>query len=416
MIWKMIAGRGRGQMSVIERMSQNKYFVLGLLFFAWVLISADKAGMNVAIIVIGRELSLSSQSMGIIISAFFLSYSAMTLLGGIMADRFGHRKVLITIMFIWVIFEGLTGLAWSFTSILVIRFVFGASEGGYAPANSITIAELFPIEQRGRAKALLVSSTMVGVGVGTFATSVILTYFNWRVAFWTYSLAGVFFAVLFYFVLGKYYTNNADAVQTLRKVSLKNTFHPLILQLGLIALGTGIINWGLSAWMPSYWVNVQHVNMIKMGVFTVLPLSLMFVFMQVSGWVLDKYVVGREKYLIFVACLIVAVCLYLMISADNATSALVFLCVLYIAMAVVLTGINVLPLKYLPKDRIGAAIGFVNFGIMAGGVLAPTIMGRLLMIYSGSYIAVFYFSMLMILISGLTSLCLNPRKALLTAK
>ena len=57
----------------------------------------------------------------------------MQIPGGWLADRFGYRKVLISTILVWSIFTVLTGAAWSFLSIIVIRFLFGVGEGSYFP-------------------------------------------------------------------------------------------------------------------------------------------------------------------------------------------------------------------------------------------------------------------------------------------
>ena len=54
-----------------------------------------------------------------------MGYALMQIPGGWLADRFGSRKVIVAAVMAWSIFTALSGLAWSLTSLLLIRFLFG---------------------------------------------------------------------------------------------------------------------------------------------------------------------------------------------------------------------------------------------------------------------------------------------------
>ena len=68
----------------------------------------------------------------------------MQMPGGLLADKYGAKKILLTAVIIWSIFTGLTAVAWSFSALIVIRFLFGIGEGGFQPAASKIIATIFP--------------------------------------------------------------------------------------------------------------------------------------------------------------------------------------------------------------------------------------------------------------------------------
>lgn len=392
----------------------NKYVILVILFLSWVIGTFDKMAINVAAIPITKEFDLTPQLMGMIMSAFFLSYAVMTLLGGIMADKYGHRKVLTTIMGLWSGFTALTGAAWNFYSMVAIRFIFGAAEGGFPPASSVTIAEVFPKEQRGRAKSFLVSASVIGGGFGALVTSIILVAYSWRMAFFVFGILGLILTVLFYIFVRvhKGSAEEADlaAAATATKFSLKSVAKvPMVLQLGLIYFGAGVVNWGLTSWLPSYWVNVQGLSMKQMGAAMVLPAAAMFVFMQVSGFILDKYAAGREKWVLLAGALGVAIFIYLMMGAKTTVEALIYSTLAFTAMAFITSTVFVLPLKYLPMGMIGSATGFINFMQQVAGIVAPTVMGFLLTRFAGSYVPVFYFVIGSVLFSAVIALLIKTK-------
>ena len=392
----------------------NKYVILGILFLSWVIGNFDKVAINVAAIPITKEFDLTPQYMGMIMSAFFLSYSVMTLLGGILADKYGHRKVLTTIMGLWSGFTALTGAAWNFYSMVAIRFIFGAAEGGFGPASSVTVAEVFPKEQRGRAKSFLVSASVIGSGLGALVTTALMVAYSWRMAFFVFGILGLILTVLFYVFIRVHKGSAEEADQAAAaaatKFSLKNVAKvPMVLQLGLIYFGAGVVNWGLTSWMPSYWVNVRALSMLKMGAVMALPAIAMFVFMQVSGFILDKYAAGREKWVLLAGALGVALFIYLMMGASTINEAIIYSVLAFTCMAFISSTVFVLPLKYLPMGMIGSATGFINFMQQVAGIIAPTVMGFLLTRFAGSYVPVFYFVIGSVVFSAAIALLIKTK-------
>jgi sugar phosphate permease len=297
---------------------------------------------------------------------------------------------------------------------VAIRFIFGAAEGGFPPASSVTIAEVFPKEQRGRAKSFLVSASVIGGGFGALVTSIILVAYSWRMAFFIFGILGLVLTVLFYIFIRVHKGSAEEADQaaaaTATKFSLKNVAKvPMVLQLGLIYFGAGVVNWGLTSWLPSYWVNVQGLSMKQMGAAMVLPAAAMFLFMQVSGFILDKYAAGREKWVLLAGALGVALFIYLMMGAKTTVEALIYSTLAFTAMAFITSTVFVLPLKYLPMGMIGSATGFINFMQQVAGIIAPTVMGFLLTRFAGSYVPVFYFVIGSVLFSAVITLLIKTK-------
>ena len=109
--------------------------ILSVLYFGWIISYIDRTVISLAIVQIGEDLSLDASKLGIILSAFFVGYAFMQIPGGWLADRFGSRKVIVAAVVAWSIFTALSGLAWSFISLILIRFLFGIGEGGYPAAS-----------------------------------------------------------------------------------------------------------------------------------------------------------------------------------------------------------------------------------------------------------------------------------------
>ncbi|MGB8461766.1 MAG: MFS transporter, partial [Priestia megaterium] len=178
-----------------------KYVILFLLFLGWSLGNLDRFIINYAILDISKDLHLNASSTGIILSSFFAGYALMQIPGGWLADRFGFKKVITIAVLLWSLFTVFTGMAWSFASIIIIRFLFGLGEGSYFPSASKGIAGWFPQQERSRAMSFLLSSgTIMGVVTPILATQLMQTI-SWRSIFYIIGAIGLVITVLFVFLL-----------------------------------------------------------------------------------------------------------------------------------------------------------------------------------------------------------------------
>src|SRR5215218_8932103 len=99
-----------------------RYGVVGLCMGLAVVTYLDRACIGTLAPHIMRDLSLSKEQMSVIYSAFALAYAAFEIPTAWWADRRGTRLVLTRIVLWWSGFTMLTGTAWSFTSMVVVRF------------------------------------------------------------------------------------------------------------------------------------------------------------------------------------------------------------------------------------------------------------------------------------------------------
>lgn len=146
---------------------------------------------------ISQEFGLTETQVGLILSSFFLSYAIMQPIGGSLADKFGSRKVILVSVVVWPLFTILTGTAWSFLSLIVIRFLFGIGEGSYPSASSVAVAESFSQHERARAKSILTSATTIGSVLATLVAASLSQHFGWQIMFVILGVLGLFLALLY---------------------------------------------------------------------------------------------------------------------------------------------------------------------------------------------------------------------------
>ena len=69
----------------------------------------------------------------------FLTYALFQIPIGSLADKFGPRIVLTASIVAWSVVTALTGLAWSFGSLLVLRLLLGVCESGAFPSAAALV-------------------------------------------------------------------------------------------------------------------------------------------------------------------------------------------------------------------------------------------------------------------------------------
>lgn len=176
----------------------KKYFVLAALFTLSLITYIDRACISVASTPISTELSLSNQAMGAVFSAFALGYAIAQMPGGWLADKFGPRLALSLVVIIWSFFTGLTGAVSSFSAMLAVRFLFGASEAGAFPGSARAIYNWLPATQRGIANGILFSGSRIGAAISFPLLTWMLTKYQWRNSFVILAVVGTVWALLWY--------------------------------------------------------------------------------------------------------------------------------------------------------------------------------------------------------------------------
>lgn len=377
----------------------------------WIVNYLDKLSMNVAIIPIAEEFKLNETQAGLIISVFFLSYAVMQLVGGFLSDKYGARRMILISVLLWSIFTILTGFAWSFISLIAIRLLFGIGEGSFPAASSLAVADNFPKSERGRAKSTLTAATTIGSMISAILAAALITSIGWRNLFFIFGVLGLFLTIVLYFFLKPSESQIKTAVTTTAtKVPLKKLLKmPMLWQLMLMYFGVSIVNWGLTSWMPTFMVKEKNLDMVSMGTLAIIPAFAALIAVVLTGWLIDKFAVGKEKYLIMVGAVIAGISLFFMTSASSITMVVTFQALTSAGCLFATTTILTLPLKYFSHDVIGTATGFMYFGGQVAGAISPFVMGFIITIFGGSYSAAFMFLMVMIIIPIVTAMTLQTR-------
>src|SRR5689334_6260804 len=87
---------------------------------------------------------------GSLATAFLVTYMVAAPLFGWLADRMSRWLLVALSVGVWSLATGGSGLAPTFTILLVTRCLVGIGEAGYGPAAPTLISDLYPLSRRGQ--------------------------------------------------------------------------------------------------------------------------------------------------------------------------------------------------------------------------------------------------------------------------
>ncbi|MFD0828837.1 MFS transporter [Neobacillus sp. M.A.Huq-85] len=388
----------RGQMS-----KKKSNFIFSLLFLGWIVDSLTMYGINIAIIPISKELHLSQTQSGMVISSFWVSSAFMTLFTGWIADKFGSRKVIVIATFIISLFSLLTGMVGSFVAILAMRFILGFGDGGLPTGSGVAITEIYNKDVRARAKSFLLAAQAIGGVLALYITGYIADTWGWRVMFYIVGGVGLVVTLL----LSKYY-NPPKVAKTIQegkipKIRMKHLYTNKTLWVVVIMyFSYSIAQWGLSSWMPSYLEKARGLNLTELGSLSMIPQAVGLASAILTGYLIDKSLAGKQKFIILFCAIISGMCLYLMFKASSIQMVIVYQSIFSLGGSAIAMSILTIPLKYVSENIVGSFMGTMYFSNGLAGIIAPTAMGALIDTFGGSFQAAFIF---LIVALGITIIC-----------
>ncbi len=292
-------------------MSDNSYFpkryfmVMGTFLLA-LLLYVDRICISVAKEPISEALDLSDKQMGWVLAAFSLGYAFFQTPSGILADRFGPRKVLAMIVTIWSAFTALTGAAWNFVSLLIVRFLFGAGEAGAFPGMSRAIYSWIPLKERGIVTGINFSGSRLGAAFSLPAVAWLINDFGWRTTFMVLGCVGVLWALIWFLlfrdnpedhkgisVTEKEYILSTRQDKEADKTKAKIDFGVLIKSKNMwLAMGqyfaSNFTFFFALTWLFPHIKGEYQLETVEAGFYTAIPLVFGALGNWFAGWLMDR--------------------------------------------------------------------------------------------------------------------------------
>jgi MFS family permease len=274
-------------------------FTLALVAVAYL----DRVCISTAAPAIKTELGLRDWQMGLVFSAFTLSYALFEVPSGWFADRFGARLTLTRIVLWWSAMTAATGLVGGFGSLVAVRLLFGVGEAGTFPATARAYARWLPERERGRAFGLAIMMGALGGALTQPLVVFLLGSMSWRYAFAIFGSVGVVWAAAWW----RWFRDDpaehpAVNSEELREIIggggerrareqvpwLELTRNPSLLALCGMYMGA-IYGWYFYlTWLPTYLLRARGFDLQHMGMLAALPLLGVAAGVTLGGWLSDR--------------------------------------------------------------------------------------------------------------------------------
>ncbi len=374
------------------------YWIIGLFVFVNTMICYfDRVNFSVAAPTIMKLFHWDMGILGLAMSMFGVGYILTQIPAGLLADRFGGRKVLAAGSVGWSLCTVLTPFAGTPLLMYLVRGLLGLSEGLNFPGSTSVLSKWVPLKARARIQGLNLSGVSAGPLIATPLTIWIMTGFGWKAMFYFYGILGFLWTAAWLF----YSTENPSEHKGMGREDLRE------IEAGHAAKATESVGdapirskavWGLAAayfcftytwwlflnWLPTYLVQARGYTTIKMGLFASLPWLAALISTNAAGWLSDALVKkgfstsNARRTLIYAGAPAMAACLWFATRAGNAGVA-----VALITVTISLAGMNFPAFWSMPMDmnvqKAGFITGMMNTGSALASIVAPGVTGYVAM-------------------------------------
>ncbi|WP_254454992.1 MFS transporter [Acetobacter estunensis] len=173
------------------------FLVLGACCLSLFLVMMDVTIVNVALPSIRLAFDAGLPALQWIVDAYTLVVSALLMVAGTLADRFGRRRIFLTGIVVFCLASALCGMATSSGALIAARALQGVGGAMLNPVALSIITNTFT-QPAARARAIGLWGMMSGaaLAIGPVAGGAISDFFGWRMVFWINLPIGVLALIL----------------------------------------------------------------------------------------------------------------------------------------------------------------------------------------------------------------------------
>jgi MFS transporter, ACS family, glucarate transporter len=269
--------------------THTRYRVVALATGLAMITHLDRACIATLAPGIIRDLGLTTVQMGYVFTVFQLAYAVFEIPTAWWADRRGTRAVLSRIVAWWSVFTAATGAAFSYSILLVVRFLFGVGEAGAWPCAARTFSRWIPGRERGTVQGIFFAGAHLVGGLTPMLVLWMLHFLTWRQIFFCFGGLGFVWVAIWYTWFrddpSEHRSVNAAELQTIVEQRLPDSPHAtgaaywrsLFANRNMIALcvmyiPNCMIFYFCITWLPTYLKQRHGFDAASLGIFAGLPL------------------------------------------------------------------------------------------------------------------------------------------------
>jgi EmrB/QacA subfamily drug resistance transporter len=169
----------------------RRWWTLGAVAFGLFMIMLDNTVVNVALPSIQRDLGIGLSELQWIVTGYALTFAALMLTGGKLADHYGRRLIFVVGLTIFTLASLGCGLAESGDVLIAARVVQGVGAALMNPSTLSIISATFPVEQRGMAIGIWAGVSALALAIGPLVGGLITEHLDWSWIFFVNVPVGV---------------------------------------------------------------------------------------------------------------------------------------------------------------------------------------------------------------------------------
>jgi EmrB/QacA subfamily drug resistance transporter len=241
--------------------ARRKWWTLAAVSFGLFMIMLDNTVVNVALPSIQDDLGADLSQLQWIVTGYALTFAAMMLIGGKLADAYGRRLVFVAGILVFTGSSLWCGLADSGEMLIAARVVQGIGAALMNPATLSIIAATFAPRERGMAIGIWAGVSALALAIGPLVGGLLTQHLSWHWIFFINVPVGAVAIAASYLLITE---SKDDTHESLDLPGLGTS------ALGLFALTYGLIEANAYGWTSARIVGSFVVAVVSLTAFLVI--------------------------------------------------------------------------------------------------------------------------------------------------
>jgi MFS family permease len=243
------------------------------------------------------EFHRSDAAFGLLTSVFFIFYMCAAPFMGPLSLRFSRKRVIVAGALVWSVATLLTALTKNFNELLIRHTLVGIGEASFVILSPTFVADMFPVEKRGRVMGVFYLAIPVGTALGYLLGGVMGPKYGWRAPFYVGAAPGVLLALLLLLLpeppLGQFDAPESKAPErdTLKGLIHNPAFLTATLGMAMMTFALG----GLQVWMPTFLHRAHGYSLLDANVIFGLSTIVNGVVASLAGGWISDWLLRRTK-------------------------------------------------------------------------------------------------------------------------
>ena len=240
----------------------KKWWTLVAVSIGLFMIMLDNTIVNVALPTIQNSLHLQYSELEWVVTGYALTFGALMLTGGKLADLLGRRLAFVAGLVIFTLSSLACGLAGGASVLIAARVVQGVGAALMNPATLSIITVTFPPRQRGTAIGIWAGVSALALAIGPLTGGLITEHVNWNWIFFINVPIGALAVLAAFLLIPESRDTSAEQRPDLPGLVTS--------ALGLFALSYALIEANGYGWTSGRILAAFAVAVVSLGVFVLL--------------------------------------------------------------------------------------------------------------------------------------------------